>query len=245
MESPHPNPTPPNSTPNATNHHHQNNNNTTTNTNKARKFFKSNSNISNRSISMSDTESQASQFDSFHSPLRSDSPLHSDDPIFKSPSHSKQIVSVDKYFSPLRSPKKPSSENSSFAPTPMTDGTPALTQLTPSPGLVMFNRSVRDGVPPGVEKLEMGLDGGEGAGGERRSRSAVDAILRRSKRDMTVKKATLGFRVCQLILCLTAFSVMAADKTQGWSGDSYDRYKEYRFISFYFYFHFQFIFQFI
>lgn len=96
----------------------------------------------------------------------------------------------------------------------------------------MFNRSVRDGVPPGVEKLEMGLDGGEGAGGERRSRSAVDAILRRSKRDMTVKKAMLGFRVCQLILCLTAFSVMAADKTQGWSGDSYDRYKEYRFISF-------------
>ncbi|KAL3529592.1 hypothetical protein ACH5RR_008914 [Cinchona calisaya] len=182
---------------------------------------------------MSDTESQASQFESFHSPLRSDSPLSSDDPVFKSPSDSsKAVVSVDKYFSPLRSPRKPSFENSSFPATPVTangggvkDGT---LMGTPSPAVMVFNRAV----PPGVEELEMGLGRGENdeVGGEKLSRAAVDLILRRSKRDVMVKKSALGFRICEVVLCLIAFSVMAADKTQGWSGDSFDRYKEYRYL---------------
>ncbi|CAI9100908.1 OLC1v1038098C1 [Oldenlandia corymbosa var. corymbosa] len=205
-------------------HHSQNNggnNNTNNNNSKPpRRFFKSNSNVSNRSMSLSDTESQ---FESFHSPLRSESPLRSDDPIFKSSppsSNSKQIVSVpvDKYYSPLRSPKKPTSGNSSFATTPMTE------PPTPSPsGLVMFNRSVKDGVPPGVEKVEMGLGGGGGGG-------VAGQKPHRQKKDLLVKKAALGFRLCQVILCVIAFSVMAADKTQGWSGDSFDRYKEYRYL---------------
>ncbi|CAH8370743.1 unnamed protein product [Eruca vesicaria subsp. sativa] len=41
--------------------------------------------------------------------------------------------------------------------------------------------------------------------------------------------AALGFRVSEVVLCLVSFSIMAADKTKGWSGDSYDRYKEYRY----------------
>ncbi|KAL2321848.1 hypothetical protein Fmac_026227 [Flemingia macrophylla] len=43
------------------------------------------------------------------------------------------------------------------------------------------------------------------------------------------KKVALGFRLCEVVLCLISFSVMAADKTRGWSGDSFDRYKEYRY----------------
>ena len=43
-----------------------------------------------------------------------------------------------------------------------------------------------------------------------------------------LKKVALGFRLSEVVLCLISFSVMAADKTRGWSGDSFDRYKEYR-----------------
>ncbi|TQE10175.1 hypothetical protein C1H46_004231 [Malus baccata] len=44
-----------------------------------------------------------------------------------------------------------------------------------------------------------------------------------------MKTAALGFRVSELVLCLISFSVIVADKTQGWSDDSFDCYKEYRY----------------
>ncbi|XP_074586963.1 CASP-like protein 4A3 [Curcuma longa] len=43
-------------------------------------------------------------------------------------------------------------------------------------------------------------------------------------------RAALGLRVLALLLCMIAFSVMAADKTEGWAGDSYDRYEEFRYL---------------
>ncbi|KAK7317187.1 hypothetical protein RJT34_01197 [Clitoria ternatea] len=63
-------------------------------------------------------------------------------------------------------------------------------------------------------------------GGERRSRSAAEAGW---KTEEVVSKAALGFRLSEVVVCLISFSVMAADKTQGWSGDSFDRYREYRY----------------
>ncbi|KAL2340891.1 hypothetical protein Fmac_008831 [Flemingia macrophylla] len=51
----------------------------------------------------------------------------------------------------------------------------------------------------------------------------------RRKSVETASKAALGFRLSEVVVCLISFSVMAADKTQGWSGDSYDRYIEYRY----------------
>ncbi|XP_052183074.1 CASP-like protein 4A2 isoform X2 [Diospyros lotus] len=178
---------------------------------------------SNRSMS-SDTDSQ---MDTFHSPLRSESPLRSDDPDpppDKSPakSPSKAIVAFDKYYSPLRSPNY--GHKAVNAPLP------------PPPPVMVFNRAVKEDVPSGVTKLGPAGGGGEdgdledgdgGVGGERRSRAAVAAILRRTRREMMLQRAELGFRVCEMLLCLISFSVMAADKTQGWSGDSFDRYKEY------------------
>lgn len=71
--------------------------------------------------------------------------------------------------------------------------------------------------------------GGVGRGVEDGRRSAHLAMPRRTKRDMMVEKAALGFRFSEIVLCLISFSVMAADKTQGWSGDSFDRYTEYRY----------------
>lgn len=233
MENPHPNPYTPN------NNHNQSNNGGT-----AKKIFKSNSIKSNKSMSMSDADSQ---YDTFHSPLRS--PLRSprsDDPIFKSPSdsnpnpnsnsnshsNSKAIVAVDKYFSP----KKLSADNLSLPPTPP-PAAPAAGRVKdvfpppPPPPMMVFNRAMTEGVQPGVqEKVEMRE--GDEERGDRRSRGRTDnnmsSVLWRSKKEFMVTKAALGFRISEIILCLISFSVMAADKTQGWSGDSFDRYREYR-----------------
>ncbi|KAH6811864.1 hypothetical protein C2S51_025626 [Perilla frutescens var. frutescens] len=67
---------------------------------------------SNSHISLLDTESMTSQVDSWHSSLRSKSPLRSDDPSFRpenddpSEKNNKAIVLVDKYYSPVPSPGK-------------------------------------------------------------------------------------------------------------------------------------------
>ncbi|KAF8399723.1 hypothetical protein HHK36_015594 [Tetracentron sinense] len=172
------------------------------------------------------------------SPLRSkheeDSISSSDDSppaIAKSPP-SKAIISVDRFphgFSALRSPRQD--------PKPVTPPPPDVSQVNlpvkpPSP-VIVLNRSMREELSvvskvepgPGVESFA-----GRGVedGGDRRSR-AVSSILRRSKRDAMVKRAALVFRVFEVMFCLVSFSVMAADKTQGWAGDSFDRYKEYRY----------------
>lgn len=104
--------------------------------------------------------------------------------------------------------------------------------------------SAREDKPSGVTKV--GPAGGgegpaeEGVPGERRPRPAVPSILRRSRKDVTVARAALGLRICEVILCLISFSVMFADKTQGWTGDSFYRYEEYRYHIFYYLFLFKF-----
>eukprot|EP00268_Persea_americana_P040781 TRINITY_DN4056_c0_g1_i2.p1 TRINITY_DN4056_c0_g1~~TRINITY_DN4056_c0_g1_i2.p1 ORF type:complete len:275 (+),score=23.00 TRINITY_DN4056_c0_g1_i2:197-1021(+) len=86
------------------------------------------------------------------------------------------------------------------------------------PPVVVVNRSVRKetAVAQKVEEV--------GSGPYR-----LSSIHRRSRREAMIWKASLGFRVLGLIFCLVSFAVMAADKTQGWAGDSFDRYKEYRY----------------
>ncbi|KAL6615741.1 hypothetical protein ACP70R_038011 [Stipagrostis hirtigluma subsp. patula] len=44
-----------------------------------------------------------------------------------------------------------------------------------------------------------------------------------------LRRAELGFRVSAAVFCLVSLSVMAADTTPGWSGDSFRRYNEYRY----------------
>jgi hypothetical protein len=70
--------------------------------------------------------------------------------------------------------------------------------------------------------------GREDGGGRGKPRTTA-ASPAWSKSDVMTGKVALGFRLSEVVLCLISFSVMAADKTQGWSGDSFDRYKEYRF----------------
>ncbi|XP_010243013.1 PREDICTED: CASP-like protein 4A3 [Nelumbo nucifera] len=141
---------------------------------------------------------------------------------------SKAIVPVDFYSrgsSPIEDKK----------PVPLPHDEP---RNIPSP-VVVVNRSTREELPVVTKVDPGGRDGlaGRGAGGdatedghggERRSK-AVLSILRRSRREVMVKRAALGFRICAAVFCLVSFSVMASDKTQGWSGDSFYRYKEYRY----------------
>ncbi|XWS32769.1 hypothetical protein CRYUN_Cryun22dG0018100 [Craigia yunnanensis] len=67
-----------------------------------------------------------------------------------------------------------------------------------------------------------------GSGSGKRLRPDL-SILRRTKRDKMVRKALLGFRISGFVFCLVSFSVLAADKDQGWALDSFYRYKEFRF----------------
>ncbi|XP_010251270.1 PREDICTED: CASP-like protein 4A3 [Nelumbo nucifera] len=140
----------------------------------------------------------------------------------KSPS--KAIVAVERY-SPLRSPT-PREEKKPVSP-PADNVPSSATVKSPSP-VIVVNRSIREELSVAT-KVDSGGDGRNvEEGGERRSR-ALSSILRRSRREVMVKRAELGFRVCAALFCLVSFSVMAADKTQGWAGDSFDRYKEYRY----------------
>ncbi|KAL8550750.1 hypothetical protein ACS0TY_000001 [Phlomoides rotata] len=196
---------------------------------------------------MSDTKSTSSQVDSFHSPLQFDSPLRSDDPCFLPKiddfgnKNSKSLATVDNFYSPVPSPGKPNFTATSPAagakgwrPWPPSQkpasGKGDFPESAPgnSPVVLGLNRLVRDEPPAGVKKVgpvARALEevyGGERedeVGGERRSRAAVANILQKSERSAAARKVALVVR----------FSVMAADKTRGWSGDSYDRYTEYRY----------------
>lgn len=61
---------------------------------------------------------------------------------------------------------------------------------------------------------------------------SVGSILRKSRKEEVVERATLGIRVCEVLMCVVSFAVMSTAKTPGWSGDSFDRYKEYRSIAY-------------
>ncbi|CAN1154542.1 CASP-like protein 4A3 [Linum perenne] len=183
--------------------------------------------------SSSNSDTHHSQLESPHSPLRFHSPLRSDlgdpseSPPYSSPinsprnptppssiDNSKAIVSVDNFtqYTPQTSPLPPSTNNAATnsARTPPPPPPPFR------PGLTTMHRVVKEEAPQSVRKV--GPEGGRSG-----------SILRQSGREETMRLAELCLRISELVLCLISFSVMAADKTQGWSGDSFDRYKEYRY----------------
>ncbi|KAL3618029.1 hypothetical protein CASFOL_038350 [Castilleja foliolosa] len=237
--------------------------------------------------SMSDTESATSQVDSFHSPLRSESPLRSGHTFIQpgndgsGENNCRTIVLVNNYSSPLPSPggsnvpaispvdggnsrrpwprsEKPNLESPDFLESPLEEEEsnvgrrfqqqPAGPENLdyPAKRVVGVRKFVKDEPSSEVKKMrpfgggggpemEEGYVGGgreEVVGQERQSRAAVTSILKRSDRNAVVMKMALGFRVFEVIACLVSFSVMAADRTQGWSGDSFYRYIEYRILAY-------------
>ncbi|XP_073290933.1 CASP-like protein 4A3 [Primulina huaijiensis] len=93
------------------------------------------------------------------------------------------------------------------------------------PPAVMVNRDVSEH-PVGVATK---TDREEGEGGRVRRVRPSPSILRNAKRKKLVNRAALGFRIFGFLFCLVSFSVMAADRNQGWALDSFHRYEEFRY----------------
>ncbi|KAK8653312.1 hypothetical protein V6N13_127319 [Hibiscus sabdariffa] len=131
--------------------------------------------------------------------------------------------------SPVDSPL--SSSNSSlshgFSPPPPSQSSEPNSKPPPSLAVSRAELTSRDQTTATtVEPEEQTQKLGSGSG--RRLRPDL-SILRRTKRDKTIKKALLGFRISGFVFCLVSFSVLAADINQGWALDSFYRYKEFRF----------------
>ncbi|XP_030469975.1 CASP-like protein 4A1 [Syzygium oleosum] len=178
------------------------------------------------------------------SPMQS--PLHPIDSASDS-----SLSSDQSSISRLSSPRE---DGRGKSPPPATadPDSPPQAQPLPLAAAVSVRRSVRDGPGPltvvdlGAEseqvKQESGVEagagasdlpagsGGGGSGGRGRVRPNL-SILRRTRRERTVRRALLVLRVCGLVLCLVSFSVMVADKNQGWAIDSFYRYREFRYIA--------------
>uniref|UniRef100_A0A7N0TZQ2 CASP-like protein n=1 Tax=Kalanchoe fedtschenkoi TaxID=63787 RepID=A0A7N0TZQ2_KALFE len=142
------------------------------------------------------------------------SPLHSPSDARSSPS---PVHTLSSTHSPLHTPSPENPLSKAIVPVdysyPVVKGSPG--PHAPSPPLAVPASTREAPAPPS-------------ANGVRKAR------VRRSRRwggggGAGVDRAALGLRVAEMVLCLVSFSVMAADRTEGWSGDSFDRYKEYRY----------------
>ncbi|CAE6255528.1 unnamed protein product [Arabidopsis arenosa] len=168
-----------------------------------------------------------------HSPLRFHSPLSDAGDLpesrYVSPEGSpfkienpKSIVAGNKLtqFSPLPSPIPPPPPQFPPPRRQRNARVPMNSSSDKSPSsMVVHNSWVReDGQQTTTRKAGAPINGEESA-----------TTVNRARRDDLVSVTALGFRISEVILCVISFSIMAADKTQGWSGDSYDRYKEYRY----------------
>ncbi|URD97858.1 hypothetical protein MUK42_32012 [Musa troglodytarum] len=84
------------------------------------------------------------------------------------------------------------------------------------------NRTSRDGASAVAR-----LDGAGGVRAGARGLGTASEIVRRQR----MTRAEAALRAAAVVLCMISFSVMASDKTEGWAGDSFDRYKEFRYES--------------
>ncbi|URE11714.1 hypothetical protein MUK42_21768 [Musa troglodytarum] len=139
----------------------------------------------------------------------------------------------------MSSPERsPSPEAESEAPPPAPQNTPEK-PASPEPAmmaLAIVDRLSQEDVAVDVKVVGGGVSGGEGDRGlgngccaARKAESglgAVPGILRRR----AVTRAAFGLRVSAALLSLVSFSVMAADSTEGWAGDCFGRYSEYRYL---------------
>ncbi|KAG2301200.1 hypothetical protein Bca52824_029851 [Brassica carinata] len=162
-----------------------------------------------------------SHIESPHSPLRFHSPLSdAGDPPPES-----------RYVSPEASPfKLENPTNSRFPPLP-----PPPPQYPPPPRYQRNARAAAAPPPTTTDKSPSSMVvlnrwvREEGQQTTARKVGESTAANRARRDEAVVAMAALGVRVSEVVLCVISFSIMAADRTKGWSGDSYDRYKEYRY----------------
>ncbi|XP_062106840.1 CASP-like protein 4A1 [Humulus lupulus] len=97
----------------------------------------------------------------------------------------------------------------------------------------VLDPEAHDGVvfSPGEEDSERDVGNGNGGGlgsfNRRKLRPDLPVKQRTRMQHGLVKRVLLGFRICGFVFCLISFSVMAANRNQGWAFDSFYRYKEF------------------
>ncbi|XP_057744169.1 CASP-like protein 4A3 [Arachis stenosperma] len=167
-------------------------------------------------------------FDSPHSPFRIRS-----SPLSDGGDPNESESPPQRFHSPENSPESQHRDNSRAIvvvgspahQSPLHDSDRQSPTPENAPPVVVINRAVRQEPQPAPTNLSAS-HGGRGREGGGRGRSRTAPAMNREK---IMRTAALGFRVSEVVLCLISFSIMAADKTQGWSGDSFYRYKEYRY----------------
>lgn len=114
--------------------------------------------------------------------------------------------------------------SASATPLPLVDTySPAATRTTKTKG-VRTTAAATTGRAEQPNSSIIGIAGGVSGGLYQQQQQK-----NKSKGEDVLNIPALGFRLSEVIFCLISLSVMAANKTQGWSGDSYDRYIEYRY----------------
>ncbi|KAK7293301.1 hypothetical protein RJT34_16164 [Clitoria ternatea] len=134
----------------------------------------------------------------------------------------------DRHSSPP--PQNPSPDSS------ISDGHCSITDQRSPPPVVTAHRfqvepKVVTKVDPGAEEGFVGFKDAEpttGNTGNRRLRPDITGLVR-SKKIATWSKLLLGLRITAFVFCLISFSVLAADRKQGWALDSFYVYKEFRY----------------
>jgi len=170
----------------------------------ARSDSKPKTQVPRSSSSNSDSQSQ--------SPYRFQSPHRSDygDPL-ESPPYASPSASPEKSLSPLQNSMAvvavDTHKSTQYSPAPSSFPPDNLS----APPELVLNKVARERVADGVVR-----------------KVGTASVARRSRKEEKMRTGELGFRVSEIIMCLISFAVMAADKTQGWSGDSFYRYIEYR-----------------
>ncbi|KAF3444665.1 hypothetical protein FNV43_RR14358 [Rhamnella rubrinervis] len=161
--------------------------------------------------------------------------------IITSPQFSSSSVSpLSNHLSISSSPPPDSPLHSTFkwietkSPNPPSPLVHANRSFPPEPLTKVQDPQTQEGFAAHQHKLdEEEAASGSGTGGVgsfNRPKLRPDLSgFKRTKKESEVKKVLLGFRICILVCCLISFSVMAADKYQGWALDSFYRYKEFRY----------------
>ncbi|XP_072980795.1 CASP-like protein 4A2 [Typha angustifolia] len=136
--------------------------------------------------------------------------------------------------SPLRSPLPDAPSNAVHIPPPPQNTPdksapplPPIPSLPPTSPEAHANRSHTP--PPADGGRWFSWSGGGGGGHPPPQSPAVNGIVRRRHRDAAARNAAVAARMAAAVLCLVAFSVLAADKRKGWALDSYDKYSQFRY----------------
>ncbi|KAL8154233.1 LOW QUALITY PROTEIN: hypothetical protein V2J09_011993 [Rumex salicifolius] len=140
------------------------------------------------------------------------------------------VVAVETYYSPLQSPLPVTPPTDSNTPENVHAG------VTSSSLVLSLGRIVSEKTASSALVVGPVAGGGESGGvfwfgkwKKKKKEGVVEEIVSRSRKKGMVMRAALGLRVYEFVLSLISFVVMAADNTQGWSGDSFYRYKEYKY----------------